>query len=43
LRDFIERCVDAGLSNFVLRPLAPVPSWAEEAAWLSDAVLHLQT
>jgi alkanesulfonate monooxygenase SsuD/methylene tetrahydromethanopterin reductase-like flavin-dependent oxidoreductase (luciferase family) len=43
LRDFIERYVDAGLSKFVVRPLAPVGSWAEEAAWLSDAILDLQT
>jgi probable F420-dependent oxidoreductase len=43
LRDFIERYVDAGLSKFVVRPLAPVASWAEEAAWLGDAILDLQT
>ena len=43
LREFIEGYVDAGLSKFVVRPLAPVPSWAEEAAWLADAILDLQT
>jgi probable F420-dependent oxidoreductase len=43
LRDLIERYVDAGLSKFVVRPLAPVASWAEEAAWLGDAILDLQT
>lgn len=43
LRDFIEAYVEAGLSKFVVRPLAPVPSWEEEAAWLADAILDLQT
>jgi probable F420-dependent oxidoreductase len=43
LRDLIERYVEAGLSKFVVRPLAPVSSWAEEAAWLADAILDLQT
>jgi probable F420-dependent oxidoreductase len=43
LRDLIEAYVDAGLSKFVVRPLAPVASWAEEAAWLGDAILDLQT
>jgi probable F420-dependent oxidoreductase len=43
LREFIEGYVDAGLSKFVVRPLAPVASWAEEAAWLADAILDLQT
>jgi hypothetical protein len=43
LREFIERYVDAGLSKFVVRPLAPVASWTEEAAWLADAILDLQT
>ncbi len=43
LRDFIERYVEAGLSKFVVRPLAPVTSWAEEATWLADAILDLQT
>jgi probable F420-dependent oxidoreductase len=43
LRGFIERYVEAGLSKFVVRPLEPVDSWAEEAAWLADAILDLQT
>ncbi|MBV8999268.1 MAG: LLM class flavin-dependent oxidoreductase, partial [Solirubrobacterales bacterium] len=43
LRDFIEGYVDVGLSKFVVRPLAPVASWSEEAAWLGDAILDLQT
>lgn len=43
LRGFIEGYIDAGLSKFVVRPLAPVASWAEESAWLSDAILDLQT
>jgi hypothetical protein len=43
LRDFIAGYVEAGLSKFVVRPLAPVASWAEEATWLADAILDLQT
>jgi probable F420-dependent oxidoreductase len=43
LRDLIAGYVDAGLSKFVVRPLAPVADWAEEAAWLGDAILDLQT
>jgi probable F420-dependent oxidoreductase len=43
LRGFIDRYIDAGLSKFVIRPLAPVASWAQEAAWLADSILDLQT
>ncbi len=43
LRDIIARYIDAGLSKFVVRPLSPVASWAEEAGWLADAILDLQT
>jgi probable F420-dependent oxidoreductase len=43
LRDFIEGYVEAGLSKFVVRPLAPVAAWSTEAAWLADAILDLQT
>lgn len=43
LRELIEGYVEAGLSKFVVRPLAPVPSWAAEAAWLADAILDMQT
>jgi probable F420-dependent oxidoreductase len=43
LRDFIAGYLDAGLSKFVVRPLAPVASWTEEAGWLADAILDLQT
>jgi len=43
LRDFIEGYVEAGLSKFVVRPLTPVASWAEEATWLADVILDLQT
>jgi probable F420-dependent oxidoreductase len=43
LRDLIDGHIAAGLSKFVVRPLAPVASWAEEAAWLGDAILDLQT
>lgn len=43
LRAFIAGCVDSGLSKFVVRPAEPVTSWADEAAWLADAILDLQT
>jgi probable F420-dependent oxidoreductase len=43
LRAFIAGYIEAGLSKFVVRPLGPVRSWGEEARWLSDAILDLQT
>jgi probable F420-dependent oxidoreductase len=43
LREFIHGYVDAGLSKFVVRPAAPVAAWDDEAAWLADAILDLQT
>lgn len=43
LRELIRSHVDAGLSKFVLRPLAPVASWPEETEWLDHAILDLQT
>jgi probable F420-dependent oxidoreductase len=43
LRCFIAGYIEAGLSKFVIRPLAPVASWADEAQWLRDAILDLQT
>ncbi len=43
LRAFIAGCVESGLSKFVVRPAGPVSSWVQEAAWLADAILDLQT
>ncbi|MBV9605944.1 MAG: LLM class flavin-dependent oxidoreductase [Solirubrobacterales bacterium] len=43
LRDLIGAYVDAGLSKFVVRPLGAVASWADEAAWLAESILDLQT
>jgi probable F420-dependent oxidoreductase len=43
LRAFVSGCVESGLSKFVVRPAHPVESWAEEAGWLADAILDLQT
>jgi probable F420-dependent oxidoreductase len=43
LRAFISGCIDSGLSKFVVRPAGPVASWIEEADWLADAILDLQT
>ncbi len=42
LRAFVSGCVASGLSKFVVRPVGPVASWAEEAGWLADAILDLQ-
>ena len=42
LRTLIAGYIASGLSKFVIRPLAPVRSWPEEARWLSDAVLDMQ-
>jgi probable F420-dependent oxidoreductase len=43
LRTFIHEYIEAGLSKFVVRPSAPVESWTDEAQWLADAILDLQT
>ncbi|MGH2893240.1 MAG: LLM class flavin-dependent oxidoreductase [Solirubrobacteraceae bacterium] len=43
LRRFVAGCIDSGLSKFVVRPAGPVGSWTDEAAWLADAILDLQT
>ncbi len=43
LRDLVGELVDAGLSKFVVRRIAPVDSWDEELGWLADAVLDMQT
>jgi probable F420-dependent oxidoreductase len=43
LRSFLEGYIDAGLSKFVVRPAAGVVSWNEEAQWLTDAILDMQT
>jgi probable F420-dependent oxidoreductase len=43
LRALIDQYVDAGLSKFVVRPAAPVAAWEDEASWLSDAILDLQS
>jgi probable F420-dependent oxidoreductase len=43
LRALVAGYVDAGLSKFVLRPAAAVASWSDEAEWLAEALLELQT
>jgi probable F420-dependent oxidoreductase len=43
IRSFLEHCIEGGLSKFVLRPASPVRSWADEAGWLADAILELQS
>lgn len=43
LRAFLGACIESGLSKFVVRPAGGVGSWVEEAGWLADAILDLQT
>lgn len=43
LRSLISGYVEAGLSKFVVRPALEVTSWEEEAAWLAEALLDMQT
>jgi probable F420-dependent oxidoreductase len=43
LRELVRRHIDVGLSKFVVRPAGVVPSWSDEAQWLTDAILDLQT
>jgi probable F420-dependent oxidoreductase len=43
LRAAILDYVEAGLSKFVVRPAASIDSWADEAEWLADTILDLQT
>jgi probable F420-dependent oxidoreductase len=43
LRSRISGYVEAGLSKFVVRPAIEVASWEEEAAWLAEALLDMQT
>ena len=43
LGTFIQGYIDAGLSKFVVRPATSVDSWEDEAQWLADAILQLQT
>jgi len=43
LRALLGDLIDEGLSKFVLRGIGPTESWADELAWLGDAVLDLQT
>ena len=45
LHDLIRAHIDAGLSKFVLRPVAPLVDqhWHAELEWLAAAVLSLQT
>jgi len=43
LRALLAGYIEAGLSKFVVRPLGPTGAWDEEAGWLADAILDLQT
>jgi alkanesulfonate monooxygenase SsuD/methylene tetrahydromethanopterin reductase-like flavin-dependent oxidoreductase (luciferase family) len=43
LRSSIHDYIEAGLSKFVIRPAASITSWADEAEWLAEAILDLQT
>jgi probable F420-dependent oxidoreductase len=43
LRVLLERYLEVGFSKFVVRPLAPPPSWPAELEVLADAIGDLQT
>ena len=43
LRKLIESFIAVGFSKFVVRPIAPPPSWRAELEALSAAVGDLQT
>ena len=43
LRRLLTMLIDAGLSKFVLRPVAAVDDWDDELSWLAATVLDLQT
>jgi probable F420-dependent oxidoreductase len=43
LRALVQGYIDAGLSKFVVRPMARTDSWSSEARWLAEAILDLQT
>jgi alkanesulfonate monooxygenase SsuD/methylene tetrahydromethanopterin reductase-like flavin-dependent oxidoreductase (luciferase family) len=43
LRALVGDLIDEGLSKFVVRPLRPIDSWADELDWLADVVLDLHT
>jgi probable F420-dependent oxidoreductase len=43
LRSLVSRHLEAGLTKFVLRPVARVSAWEDEAQWLAGAILDLQT
>jgi probable F420-dependent oxidoreductase len=43
LRDHLKRFIDVGFSKFVVRLLAPPPSWRRELQELASAVLDLQS
>lgn len=43
LRSAVAAYLDAGVSKFVVRPVAGSDNWAEELAWLADTLLDLQS
>ena len=43
LQLFLGEHIEAGLSKFVVRPVAEVSSWEDETAWLAEALLDLQS
>ncbi|HWF36158.1 MAG TPA: LLM class flavin-dependent oxidoreductase [Solirubrobacteraceae bacterium] len=43
LRELIAAYVEAGLSKFVVRPAERIVSWEDEAGWLGEAILGMQT
>jgi len=43
LRALVERLIEGGLSKFVVRPVAPGVSWADDMGFMADTLLDLQT
>jgi probable F420-dependent oxidoreductase len=43
LRELILRHIDAGLSKFVVRPVAVTGTWPDEIDWLAGTILDVQT
>jgi probable F420-dependent oxidoreductase len=43
LRALVERLIEGGLSKFVVRPVAPGETWADDVGFMAEALLDLQT
>jgi alkanesulfonate monooxygenase SsuD/methylene tetrahydromethanopterin reductase-like flavin-dependent oxidoreductase (luciferase family) len=43
LRELVGQLVEAGMTKFSVRRLAPVTDWPDELRWLADTLLDLET